>query len=460
MAHPRGFISCYKGDPSHPDTLFAQRLLTDLSASGAIVATSSGNNETAQRLTQALKHCQWLVLVQTPAALSSPQVRTEVDTALSLAAQGKMRGVLAVLAAPTDPRAMPPLWSNMRAFDAVQSYQQALLSLQTALELDRADSGATVLAASGAPYAQVGQITAAGWNQPQPLPQSPAGNPWAAPPQRRETADLPTLFNPPGKSQKSAASHPLRTFLIALLAVLLILAAAAGFFLAKSAIITYNAGALSSAVRATTTAQAQITAAAAVVSAQNPYPPGSGPLTISNALTDTGSLGFWQTNATCTLKNGAYDVSETAGTGFTYCYDQSTNFSDFVYQAQVKFISGYAAGLVFRADATSKLPKLYYFLISENGSYGFYLATGHLSAIGKELQGGTNTAIIRSGPGQTNVIAVVARGHYLDFYVNLHYLFSATDGTISNGQIGVFIYDKADAAEAAFSYIKIWQLGT
>ena len=459
MAHPRVFISCYKGDPSHPDTLFTQRLLTDLSASGAIVATSSGNNETAQRLTQALKHCQWLILVQTPAALSSPQVRNEVDTALSLAAQGKMRGVLAIIAAPSDPRAMPPLWANTRAFDAVQSYQQALISLQTALELDRADAGATVLATSRTQYAQAAP-GAAGWEQPQPLRQS-ASNPWATPPpQPRETADLPTLFNAPGKSQKStgAGSHPLRTFLITALAVLLILAAAGGFFLAKSAIITYNAGALSSAVRATTTAQAQITADAAIVSARNPYPPGSGSLIISNALTDTSSLGFWQTNDICTLKNGAYDVSETAGTGFTYCYDQSTNFSDFVYQAQVKFISGYAAGLVFRADTTSKQPKLYYFQISENGSYGFYLATGHLNTIGKELQGGTNTAIIRSGSGQTNVIAVVARGHYLDFYVNLRYLFSATDGTISNGQIGVFIYDKADAAEAAFSYIKIWQL--
>src|SRR5487761_1428809 len=154
MAHPRVFISCYKGDPSHPDTLFTQRLLTDLSASGAIVATSSGNNETAQRLTQALKHCQWLILVQTPAALSSPQVRNEVDTALSLAAQGKMRGVLAIIAAPSDPRAMPPLWANTRAFDAVQSYQQALISLQTALELDRADAGATVLATSRTQYAQ------------------------------------------------------------------------------------------------------------------------------------------------------------------------------------------------------------------------------------------------------------------------------------------------------------------
>jgi len=421
---------------------FTQRLLTDLSAAGAIVATSSGNNETMQRLTQALKHCQWLILVQTPAALASPQVRAEVDTALSLAEQGKMRGVLAIVAAPTDPRALPLSWAKLHAFDAVQNYQQAFMSIQAALELGRAEPGT-------------------GWDRPQPLQQSAAGSPWIwTAPQPGETADLPTLFNPRGKSQKSAGagSHPLRAFLITLLVVLLILAAAGGFFLAKSAIITYNAGALSSAVRATTTAQAQITAAAAVVSAQNPYPPGSGPLVISNALIGSGSLGFWQTNTTCALKNGAYDVSETAGAGFTYCYDQSTNFSDFAYQAQVKFISGYAAGLVFRAAATSSRPELYYFLISENGSYGFYLVTGHLNTVGQELRGGSNPAIIRSGPGQTNVIAAVARGPYLDFYVNLRYLFSATDSTISSGQIGVFIYDKADAAEAAFSYIKLWQL--
>lgn len=456
MAHPRVFISCYKGDPSHPDTQFAQRLLADLSASGAIVATSSGNNETAQRLTQALKHCQWLILAQTPAALASPQVRNEVDTALNLAAQGKMRGVLAIAAAPTDARAMPPLWANIRSFDAIQSYQQALVSLETALELHRADSGATVLATGGTQYAQGGQYAMAA---------QPAANPWAAPPQppqRHETSDLPTLFSAPGKNSQMAGAgtinRPLRNFLISALAVLLILVAAGGFFLAKSAIITYNASALSSAVRATTTAQAQITADAAVVSAHNPYPPGNSTLTISNALTDTASMGFWQTNAACTLKNSAYDVSETAGTGFTYCYDQSTNFSNFVYQAQVKFIKGYAAGLVFRADTASKHPQLYYFLISENGSYGFYLVADHLNTVGKEIQGGTNTAIIRTGRGQTNVIAVVARGHYLDFYVNMRYLFSATDSAISSGQIGVFIYDKADAAEAAFSYIKIWQL--
>jgi hypothetical protein len=452
MAHPRVFISCYKGDP---DTQFTQRLLADLSASGAIVATSSGNNETAQRLTQALKHCQWLILVQTPAALASPQVRNEVDTAFSLVAQGKMRGVLVVIAAPTDPRAMPPSWANARMFDAMQNYQQALLSLQTALELHRADSGATILAASGAPLAQGGQYAAPA--------QGAAGSPWSTPPAQTpfQAVALPPLYNAPGQSQPSAraAPHPLRTILITALVVVLLLAAAGGFFLAKNAIITYNASALSSAVRATTTAQAQITADAAIVSRVNPYPPGSGPLTISNALTNTSSLGFWQTNSACTIKNSAYDVSEAAATGFTYCYDQSTNFNDFVYQAQVKIISGYAAGLVFRADTTSKKPELYYFLISENGSYGFYLVTDHLNTVGNEIQGGTNTNIIRTGLGQTNVIAVVARGHYLDFYVNLHYLFSAADDTISSGQIGVCVYDRSNAAEAAFSYIKVWQLG-
>lgn len=442
MVHPRVFISGYKADLSHPDMQFAGRLLADLSASGVIVATS-GANDTMERLNQALKHCQWFVLVQTPASLASSQVRAEVDTALILTAQGKLRGALAIAAAPVDPQSLPPNWAGLRLFDAVQNYQQALVALQSALELGRSES--VTLLAGGTQFAQAGQSGA---------PASSSANAaWVGAP-----SDTPTMFSRPAKAQTTAVAHPLRTLLITLLVIALIVAAAGGVFLAKNAILAFNVDTLQSAIHATTTAQAQNAANAAIHSPVNPYPPGGGTLVINNALIDGSSAGNWDMNGNCTMKNGYYDVAESAGTGFTYCYDQGTIERNFVYQAQVKIINGYAAGLVFRANITSSAPQLYYFMVSENGSYGLYLVSGQLNTAGQQLQGGMNTAIIRTGSNQVNTLAVVARDRYLDFYANMRYLFSFTGGSIAGGQFGVFIYDRTNAAEAAFTYVKVWQL--
>lgn len=266
------------------------------------------------------------------------------------------------------------------------------------------------------------------------------------------------MFSQPAKARRPAVLYPLRTLLITLLVIVLIVAGVGGFFLAKNAIITFNAGALQNAVHATITAQAQNAANAAIHSPHNLYPPGSGRLVLNNALIASSSAGNWQMNGNCTIKNNSYDVAESAGTGFASCYDQNTNFSNFVYQAQVRIINGYAAGLIFRAGAAAGHVKFYYFQISENGSYSLSLVTGQLNASGQQLQGGANAAIIRTGPGQLNALAVVARDHYLDFYVNLRYLFSVTNGSLASGQIGVFVYDHANAAEAAFTYVKVWQI--
>ena len=85
-------------------------------------------------INDALASCDWLVLVLTPAAISSPFVKLEVNTAIGRAMKGYMRGVIPIIAAPTDPRSIPPTWDGLHRYDAIRDYATALQSLLRALD--------------------------------------------------------------------------------------------------------------------------------------------------------------------------------------------------------------------------------------------------------------------------------------------------------------------------------------
>lgn len=128
---PRVFVS-----HSHADDVFTARLVSDLRAAGIDVwvdVTDMDPGNFMTHIDDALARCDWLVLVLTPNAISSSFVRFEVSTAIGRVMKQYMRGVVPILAAPTDPQTIPPTWDGLQRYDATRDYQQALQSLLLAL---------------------------------------------------------------------------------------------------------------------------------------------------------------------------------------------------------------------------------------------------------------------------------------------------------------------------------------
>jgi len=96
----------------------------------------------------------------------------------------------------------------------------------------------------------------------------------------------------------------------------------------------------------------------------------------------------------------------------------------------------------------------------------FYVCQDQFYGLFIQLDSGNNkvlinkpTSVIKAGPNQTNLIAVVANGSTLDFYVNSQKIDSVNDGTYSSGQIGVIADNYHDnPTEVAFSNAKVWTL--
>lgn len=109
------------------DRLTAQ-LVRELEAAGADVwvdnqGITSGNF--VAKISAGMAGRQWLVLVMTPAALRSPWVQEEVNTALHEVNAKRMLGVLPFVVQPCDERDMPLLWRALHRYDATRDYATA-----------------------------------------------------------------------------------------------------------------------------------------------------------------------------------------------------------------------------------------------------------------------------------------------------------------------------------------------
>lgn len=137
MVGPRVFVS-----HSPRDGDITRRLVDDLRAAGAAVeagvaGAGQGDVPGAGGVAEALGRCEWLVLVLSPAALASPDVRVAVDLALQRVREGRMRAVIPVLVAPAaEPGLVPAAWADaLQRYDAGRDYPGALASLLQTLGL-------------------------------------------------------------------------------------------------------------------------------------------------------------------------------------------------------------------------------------------------------------------------------------------------------------------------------------
>jgi hypothetical protein len=226
---------------------------------------------------------------------------------------------------------------------------------------------------------------------------------------------------------------------------------------------TANAQATATAVaivNATATAQAQATAnvIATATALQNIYTSATqGTPALSESLGfNTGSN--WdedqaQGGGGCSFTGGAYQASLYSKGFYFTCIANHTNFSNFAFQVQMKIIRGDSGGLVFRGNNAAA--KFYVLRVGRDGTYDLFttkdmthstsLAYGNSPSINKNL-------------GQGNLLAVIARGSSIYFYINKQYVGSMTDGTYQSGQIGVLAEDNTNPTDVAYSNLQVWKL--
>ena len=118
-------------------------------------------------------------------------------------------------------------------------------------------------------------------------------------------------------------------------------------------------------------------------------------------------------------------------------------------------IAGNCGGIIFRADFTVR--HYYLFSICQDGSYQLRLYTQPEGPETKILLQGSNPSI-RTGLGQSNLVAVVANNNAITLYVNHQFITSVQDNTYSQGQIGVAAANNNSPTEVAFRNARVWAL--
>jgi hypothetical protein len=120
MAAPKVFVS-----HSHKDDAFTAHLVADLRGVGAEVwvdVSSIDHGDFMQRIDEALRACEWTVVVLTPNAVTSDYVQMEVNASLHRVRQGYMQAVIPVLASACPTNSIPALWDVLHRYDATQDY--------------------------------------------------------------------------------------------------------------------------------------------------------------------------------------------------------------------------------------------------------------------------------------------------------------------------------------------------
>jgi len=121
---PRIFIS-----HSHHDEVFALRLAADFERAGAYVWIDKHDvqyGDFLERINEGLAKCDWLVLVETPDALTSRPVTMEVYAAQNRVLYLQMRDIIRIIAAPHDLHAVPPTVATLQYYDATVDYAAAV----------------------------------------------------------------------------------------------------------------------------------------------------------------------------------------------------------------------------------------------------------------------------------------------------------------------------------------------
>jgi hypothetical protein len=216
------------------------------------------------------------------------------------------------------------------------------------------------------------------------------------------------------------------------------------------------------AVNATSTAQvvgtvqAQASATATVIAGhQANYDQITSGTPVLDDPMQNATLYNWDTGTGCAFTNGEYHVTIAQKGVFLYCSAEATNYSNFLYQVQMKIINGDFGGIIFRADTTNT--RFYLFRIGQDGTYDLYYYPDKEGNHAKNLLSG-NSSLIVTGANQSNLIAAAANNNTIDLYINKKYLISVNDSSLNSGKIGVIAQGGANAADVVYTHAQVWTL--
>jgi hypothetical protein len=233
----------------------------------------------------------------------------------------------------------------------------------------------------------------------------------------------------------------------------------------------YAAASAQASATAIARAQAYASATAQAYASRNPYSPYSGTLVLSDPMSNNSQGHGWDVyalpmNNNCQFTGGAYESTEQNQSGSFYdvgndCVAENTNFTNFTFQADVTIMKGGCGGITFRGN--SKANNAYIFVVcaasTEITPAGYWaLRVSSAGSYYGNIAEGPSPAI-HTTYGQANLLAVVAIGSSLTFYVNGQKLTTITSTTYTSGQVGLEASGSPGILEAVmFSNVRVWTM--
>lgn len=252
--------------------------------------------------------------------------------------------------------------------------------------------------------------------------------------------------------------HPAFTGLL-LLAIALLIVMGAGTALYATIFHPVELNAYATAVaQGVLSTQANTTATATANSPQNIYNLVTGKNPSFTDPLDGQHSGLWgkysNGRSSCAFANGAYHIQISAQDTYYTCLSTGGDFTNYVFQVQLKTIKGSEAGIIFRS--TNSIFASYTYTINYTGLYTLGIVFN--SQQGSILAFGRSPAI-KTGLNQLNLISVLLRGDEIDMFINKQFVTSVRDQTHPSGAIGLIADNTAHiSTDTAFSNVQFWNL--
>ena len=232
-----------------------------------------------------------------------------------------------------------------------------------------------------------------------------------------------------------------------------------------------SATALSDSTTATAEANAIATqaainngqATATAVAFQNLYTSStSRPPALNDPLRDNSRGNGWSEGSSpggggCQFSGGAYHATIPNNSFFESCDATSASFANFAYSVQMKIVQGDCGGVLFR-EADLNNGKFYYWRVCQDGTYSLLLYINNTGGTAKTLMTSTIPSF-NVGRNSSNLLTVIAKGQAIYLYVNKQKVDSVSDGTYSQGQLGMSADSLGSSpTDVAYTNAEVWKL--
>jgi eukaryotic-like serine/threonine-protein kinase len=257
----------------------------------------------------------------------------------------------------------------------------------------------------------------------------------------------------------------LNVFLVVIIALVILGSAGGLLFAYKSGFIGARAKATASGPGALPASQPTATAPAiATIPSQppqdtsSPYYSDESQLLLSDPL--SGPKTTWKNNTapdwggTCIFENGAYHIIQNLGPDRAYSCDAGSKLqsSNFVYQVQMTVLQGTCGGIVFRYSSITHYG--YRLRMCSNGA----VQLSNDSSTGTNVLFDRVTLAIHRGLNQSNTLAVVAKAHGVEVYINDKLINRAVIAISDVNMFALFSFYANEPTEVAFRNVKIWKV--